>query len=47
MEENNKQDIFVYLSDKLDLELKILKEKHDRLEDYIHQLARHANVELR
>lgn len=40
-------DGFIGLHQKLDLELVALRAKYDRLESYIEQLARHANVTLR
>ncbi|MBU1126132.1 hypothetical protein KJ758_00810 [Patescibacteria group bacterium] len=40
-------DGFIGLHQKLDLELVALRAKYDRLEDYVRQLASHANVELK
>lgn len=40
-------DGFIGLHQKLDLELVALRAKYDRLESYIEQLARHAQVTLR
>ncbi len=39
-------DGFIGLHQKLDLELVALRAKYDRLESYIEQLARHAQVTL-
>ena len=39
-------DGFIKLHEKLDIELTSLRAKYDRLESYIHQLAKHANLEL-
>lgn len=39
-------DGFIGLHQKLDLELVALRAKYDRLESYITQLAKHANVTL-
>lgn len=39
-------DGFIGLHQKLDLELVAMRAKYDRLESYIEQLARHANVTL-
>lgn len=39
-------DGFIGLHQKLDLELVALRAKYDRLESYIEQLAKHANITL-